>query len=542
MTTAQHRPVSVVIVGAGPTGVVAAHLLAQRGIDVLLLEREEAPYPLPRAVHFDDETFRVFQAIGLHQEIAARSRAMPGMQLVDRSLRPVFELPRRAEGGLHGLPESSFFDQPDLELVLRAGLAQRPGVTLLSRTEVEAIEQDRDDGPAPVRVTFRDRETGALSEVWTRAVLACDGARSRTRGFVGVEMEDLGFDETWLVVDVRSPAPFVAFTGTQQVCDPARPSTYMPVLEDRHRWEFMLMPGDVPAEMVRPERVRELVKPWLGDRDPSALAVIRAAVYTFRSLVARPWRRGRVFLLGDAAHQTPPFLGQGLCAGVRDAANLAWKLALHLHGDADARILDTYESERRPHARRVIRAAVMVGRSMTQGTPRRLAWQNRLVRAAGRLLGSDDLLVEHVFGRLGRGALVRPARRRGDLAGRFLPQGPVVTGDGKERLLDDVLGTGFVVLGDGDARLALPDAEERSFWKRLDTRFVRVVASEAEASAHASDEAVTLVDRSGRILAALTAGGAHAALVRPDRTILAAGPHPELARWRTMLREAGVGA
>lgn len=542
MPIAQRRPVSVVIVGAGPTGVVAAHLLAQRGIDVLLLEREAAPYPLPRAVHFDDETFRVFQAIGLHAEIAARSRAIPGMQLVDRSLRPVFELPRRAESGPHGLPESSFFDQPELELVLREGLARRPNVTLLSRTEMEAIEQDRDDGPAPVRVTFRDRESGVLSEVWTQAVLACDGARSRTRGFVGVAMEDLGFDETWLVVDVRSPAPFVAFPGAQQVCDPGRPSTYMPVLEDRHRWEFMLMPGDVPAEMTRPERVRALVAPWLGDRDPSTLELLRAAVYTFRSIVARPWRRGRVFLLGDAAHQTPPFLGQGLCAGVRDAANLAWKLALHLRGDADARILDSYESERRPHARRVIHAAVRIGRSMTRGTPGRLAWQHRLARAAGGLLGSDDLLAEHLFGRLDRGALVCPARRRGDLAGRFLPQGPVTTRDGAEHLLDDALGTGFVVLGDGHAPLGPPWAEERSFWKRLDTRFVRVVASEAEASAHASDETTTLVDRSGRIGAALAAGGAHALLVRPDRTILAAAPRPELARWRTLLHEAGIGA
>lgn len=541
MRISQRRSVSVVIVGAGPTGVVAAHLLAQRGIDVLMIEREHAPYPLPRAVHFDDEIFRVFQAIGLREEIAARSRAMPGMQLVDRSLRPIFELPRRMDGGQHGLPESSFFDQPDLELVLRDGLAKRRGVTFLSGTEMESIEQGRDDGPAPVRVTLRDRETGALSEVWAHFVLACDGARSRTRGFVGAEMEDLGFDETWLVVDVRAPAPFVAFTGTQQVCDPARPSTYMPVVEDRHRWEFMLVPGDVPAEMMRPERVRELVRPWLGDRDPATLEVIRTAVYTFRSIVARPWRRDRVFLLGDAAHQTPPFLGQGLCAGVRDAANLAWKLALHLRGEADARILDTYESERRPHARRVIRAAVMVGRAMMRGTPAQLALQNRLTRVVGRLLGSEDVLAERLFGQLGRGPLVRPARRRGDLAGRFLPQRPVTTRDGAEILLDDALGTGFVVLADGDTALLPASAEERAFWKRLDTRFVRVVASENEARAHESDEATTVVDRSGQIRAALAAGGAHALLVRPDRTIFAAAGGPELARWRAMLGEAGIG-
>lgn len=518
MQVAAASRVPVLIVGAGPTGLAAANLLGARGIQCLVAEREEGIHPLPRAVHFDDEALRILQSAGLADAAREISRPIPGMQLLDAEHRLIVAFDRERERGPLGHPESSFFDQPDLEAVLRRGLSRFPHVELRERTEVLAIEPLGHARRDPLRVTLHDRSSGSLFEVSSQAVLACDGARSRTRAFVGAEIDDLRFEERWLVVDVRTPEPLARWDGCQQVADPKRPATYVPVGTCRYRWEFMVMPGETTAEMLRPERVKELLEPWLEGAELERVDVFRSAVYTFHALVARPWRRGRVFLLGDAAHQTPPFLGQGLCAGLRDAANLAWKLALVLDGRAREEILDTYEEERRPHARRVIQMAVLLGRAMLTGGPRAKP-SDRLFRALLRVPGFSKRLPRISWPAIGRGPLVFAQRRR-DGAGLALPQPRIVRRDGKELLLDDALGPGFAVVWAGEAPGRGIPAADRGALEGLGASFVRADALDDWLREHSA----TL------------------ALVRPDRIVAATGTSRDVNAWITALRAAGIGA
>ena len=229
MRIESRRSVPVVIIGAGPTGLMAANLLGALGVACLAAEREADVHPLPRAVHFDDEALRILQSAGLADAARAISRPIPGMQLLDGAHRVLAEFDRNREGGPHGHPESNFFDQPELEAVLRRGLTRFPHVALCGSTEALAMEPRPDGEGGPVRVTLSDRRSGHLFEVSAEAVLACDGARSQTRARVGAEIHDLRFEERWLVVDVRTPEPLARWDGCQQVADPKRPATYVPV-------------------------------------------------------------------------------------------------------------------------------------------------------------------------------------------------------------------------------------------------------------------------------------------------------------------------
>lgn len=502
----------VCIVGAGPTGVAAANLLGERGVDCLVLERHADVYPLPRAVHFDDEVFRIFQAMGLEEPIRAASRPMLGMQLLDGRHRVLTELRRDPGGSVHGHPEANMFDQPDLERVLRAGLARFPWVRLHESTTVEAVELDRQDGPAPARVTLREAD-GRLAEIWTHAVLACDGASGASRRWIGATMEDLGFAQRWLVVDARSPTPLDNWDGVHQVCDPRRPATYMQVGPGRYRWEFMVMPGETEAELARPDIFLALTRPWLRGADTTQLTVLRQAIYTFRSLVADRWRRGRLFLLGDAAHQTPPFVGQGMCAGIRDAANLSWKLALVLAGSADDALLDTYEAERRPHVRRVIQLAVQIGRVMMGGGEWTSALRDRLLPLLDQTGWLKQRVIRQSFAPFPAGPLVRGAG-----AGALLPQFDATARDGAAGRVDDLLGGGFgVVVADGEGA----GDDDHPLWTALDTR---------------------VVTAGPRLGGWLVAQGARAALVRPDRVVLALAARADFAAWRDALEAAGIRA
>src|SRR5690242_15541302 len=360
-----HHPVTrepVIVVGAGPAGCTAALLLADLGIPVTLLERHTQPHPLPRAVHLDDEVTRTLDRIGVSEGFLARSRPGSGLRLLDARHRVMAEFTRDHQPGQHGFPQANMFHQPDLEELMLARIERHPLITFRRSAEVCGLDDDDapgPGGPAPVRVHAR---IGGETRTFTGpVVLGCDGANSTIRQLAGITMDDLGFTERWLVVDIQAGTGLDTWDGVEQICDPARAATFMQVTGDRYRWEFRLRDGEDEAGLITPAALGQLLRPWTGRGDLDGLQIIRSATYTFRAQMASRFRSGRIFLLGDAAHLTPPFIGQGLAGGLRDADNLAWKLAHVLTGRAGEDLLDSYDSERRPHATALVKKAVRVG-------------------------------------------------------------------------------------------------------------------------------------------------------------------------------------
>lgn len=345
----------VAIVGRGPVGATLANLLGLCGLRTLVLEREARTYHLPRAVHFDDECMRVFQTVGLSDAILPHVILSPGMLFLDADGKMLLDWSRPQTLTPMGWNLSYRFHQPDLEDVLIGGLAPWPHVTLRNRCDVFALDQDENG----VRVRYEDLSNGKLSETRAGYVIGCDGARSLVRRFIGSGMDDLGFHERWLVIDaLLKCARDDLGDYSIQYCDPRRPATYVRGTGSRRRWEITVLPGEDSNEVAQPAKVWELLSRWIT---PDDAELERAAVYTFHSAIAQQWRSGRLLLAGDSAHQTPPFLGQGMCAGIRDAANLAWKLASVVSGGTDASLLDTYQSERQPHVREFIELAIRLG-------------------------------------------------------------------------------------------------------------------------------------------------------------------------------------
>jgi 3-(3-hydroxy-phenyl)propionate hydroxylase len=432
----------VAVIGAGPVGAYLASLLGTAGLRVLLIDRERDIYQLPRAVHFDGETMRAFQAAGLADAVAGIARASSkGMHFVSASGQTLM-VRRGYEGvGRHGWASNYYAHQPHLEAVLREGLRRFAAVT--TRFGHEAVDLAQDAAGVTVRTV--DAETGARSEARAGYVVGCDGARSFVRRAIGSRSEDLGLHQPWLVVDAildPSSARVRALRDhTVQLCDPARPMTIVCVAGNRRRWEIMLMPGDDATAIAEPDSVWPLLAPWIKPEDGT---LERAAVYTFHSVIAHGWREGRLMLAGDSCHQTPPFLGQGMCAGIRDGRNLAWKLAAVVEGRADDRLLDTYETERRPHVRAFIELAVERG-AVIQTTDPAVARERDASFAAGA-----PKMFDFPQPQLGPGVRLDAAPP----IGQVFPQATLADG----RRADDAIGRRFAVIAEAGFIGGMPSA------------------------------------------------------------------------------------
>ena len=328
----------LIIVGLGPVGAVAANLAGEAGLRTLVLEKSLTVFGKPRAMGFDQEVMRILGNLGLADKIAPY--VMPyrpseyrttGASVIRRieAAEPPFQL---------GWAPNYVFMQPQIEGVLRENLSRFPSVTVRLGAQVDAVSSG--EAGASVTVVESTQESSKRHTYRSHYVLACDGGTSPIRMGLGLEMEDLDFDEPWLVVDVvlkdgcgsNLPATNV------QYCEIERPCTFVVGPGQVRRWEFMINPDETPAQVMEPAFVRRLIARWL---DESEYEIWRASSYRFHALVLRQWRSGRVFFLGDAAHMTPPFLAQGMCQGIRDAANLMWKLALVNRGAASPGLLDT---------------------------------------------------------------------------------------------------------------------------------------------------------------------------------------------------------
>ena len=365
-------PYDVAIVGLGPVGAALAAHLGQRGLRVLALEREAAPHSLPRAAHLDGHALRALAEAG----VEVVGRPLDGFDLVDRYGRLLLR-GRPREAPPTGFPSGLLVHQPTVERALRRRLATLPDVEVRLGHAVERVE-DVGDG-----VVVSGIGPGGPFRVRAARAVGCDGARSLVREAVGADLRGSGFDQSWLVVDVllRDAEAGRALPGRLlQVADPAGPATYVPFADPRRRWEFMLSAAADAEGARQPEAVRARLAPYV---DPEAIAIERAAVYTFHDLVASRWRRGRLVLAGDAAHQMPPFLGQGLGAGLRDVRALAPLLAEVTRG-APLDRLDAYEAERQPHVEATVRQAVRLGRLVTLPEPWATA-RDHVLRTAHRV-------------------------------------------------------------------------------------------------------------------------------------------------------------
>jgi 3-(3-hydroxy-phenyl)propionate hydroxylase len=497
-------------------------------------------------VHLDDEVARVLDRIGISEGFLARSRPGSGLRLLDARHRVMAEFGRDQQPSQHGFPQANMFHQPDLEELLLARVEAHPLISFRRGAEVTGL--DGADGTvcsgalgagtaAPVRVHAR---VAGQPQTFTGAfVLGCDGANSTIRQLAGITMDDLGFTERWLVVDITAEAGLDTWDGAEQICDPARPATFMHVTGDRYRWEFQLRDGEDEADLITPAALGALLRPWTGRGDLDGLQIIRSTSYTFRARLASRFRAGRVFLLGDAAHLTPPFIGQGLAAGLRDADNLAWKLAHVLTDRAGPDLLASYETERRPHARALIKKAVRVGWAMTGGQDRAAAVRRIALAAAVRSDRICQAMGSTATPRLKAGAL-QPSPRRflpsgsppALRAGGLIPNPLASAGDGTPVRLDAILAGRPAVL---TARR--PDAGLADFCRRHGLVLARISASgvgtppgpDAQPDAGWTD--VRLAgDAAPAGLRALVADPALSVLVRPDRVVAAVGTRSRLPR------------
>ena len=347
--------VDVAIVGAGPVGLVLGILLAQRDRSVVVLEQWPTPYTLPRAVHFDHEVGRILQSCGVADEVRAVSEPAEIYEWRNGQGATLLRF-GRVGASLSGWPFSSMFCQPELEAVLRGRADSLPMLEVRPGVRVCGIEE-HDDHVTVHHVSVQvgsDRRLverrDATASVGARYAVGCDGANSTVRSLLDVHVDDRGFFYDWLIVDVILDEPTVFDPPNLQVCDPVRPTTAVSGGPGRRRWEFMRLPDESIDDLNHASRAWELLAPW--GVHPGNARLERHAVYTFQARAAAKWQVGRIFLAGDAAHQMPPFAGQGMCAGLRDAANLAWKLDLVLQGRAEPELLSTYDLERRPSASR----------------------------------------------------------------------------------------------------------------------------------------------------------------------------------------------
>jgi 3-(3-hydroxy-phenyl)propionate hydroxylase len=485
-----HQDIDVAIVGFGPVGAFTALLLAEAGLRVQIVESSAEPVVLPRAVGLDGESVRAFQRVGLGNEVSnilQPPRSGEKICFTDSKRQILFgiEVP---EFGHNGWRDMAFFDQPELEAQLRGFVEDNDRIAVALGEEVVGVESEGEG----VLIRCANAQTGDTSSVRSAYVLGCDGAGSFVRRAVGIQWESLGYDQDWLVIDITIGPDAELPLMTMQVCDPARLTSYICVKDPNRRWEFQLLEGETREEMLRPEKIQELLASWLP---PQQYEIRRAAVYQFHAATASAWREGRVLLAGDAAHQTPPFLGQGLNSGFRDAVNLGWKIPLVLSGICDDALLDSYREERDAHARDLVEGAVGIGQLM----------ETLAAREAGLPDPHADAQPASARGPgvppLRGGALVEEQIFNEGPVGRLLRQPRVRRAGEPPCMLDELLGRDFAIVGRTSADLQL-GAKAQAILERLGGRTVSLEQVEV-----VEGEADVLFERHA------------AAVIRPDRHI-----------------------
>ncbi len=487
----------VLIVGLGPVGATAAILFGEAGLTVGAIERDEEVYRLPRAVNLDGEIVRALQRVGRGAAVDAIMQTVrPGDRAGFANSRREWLFGSEAKDfGVNGWQPMNMFDQPELEGYLRDEALRQPNVTAFVGYEASALE----DSGSAVSITATPNDGGEATRLSGRYLIACDGASSSIRRHFGIEWQSLGYDHDWLVVDVTLREGHTLDNSTVQVCDPDRLSTYVCTKDPYRRWEFRMNPGETAEHMLETETIQSLIDPWTP-RD--TYEIRRAAVYQFHAATADRWRVGNVFIAGDAAHQTPPFLGQGMNAGMRDVINLCWKLPMVIQGAADAKLLDTYHAERDAHARDLVEWAVSIGRLMEHlADVERAERENRQPPETPPALRSSGYGQGREQPPLRDGAVMLDQVSDTGSTGYLFSQPIVRDDDGNECRMDELLGAGFALVARSEADVRMSDAS-LAVLAKLNARIVTL------------DGLTTTRGHFDRLFEAHTA-----ALVRPDRIV-----------------------
>jgi 2-polyprenyl-6-methoxyphenol hydroxylase-like FAD-dependent oxidoreductase len=473
----------VIQVGFGPVSEGLALMLGRQGRSIAICERWLTRYPLPRAVCIDHELYRVLSANGMGPVLPKVTQSGPPYQWFNADWQELLAIDWSAPS-ISGGPEVNFVHQPTLEAALEDAVTQVPTVDLHLGWEVVGIQQDQE----LAHVDLVEGATGAKKSISARYVVGCDGANSIVRNNIGSGREDRGFEADWLVIDVLLKEGVtieqLSIPAAGQYCNPARPTTIVPagIRDGRtyRRWEFMRLPGELVEDLESEERVWELLQPWAG---PEHVELVRHKVYNFRSLIAERWRDKRILIAGDAAHVMPPFMGQGMCSGLRDAWNLAWKLGLILDGNAREILLDTYQRERQPHVSQITDISIYLGKIICMPDPAEAAARDAAFLGGtalppppfpqltegllhrdddGKLAPGAGLLAPHV------GLLVDGDRRRLDEVARVGGFSIIARGFNPSDTLEPhmlhalaVVGASYIALGEADHVGGVKDLDGR---------------------------------------------------------------------------------
>ena len=499
----------VAIVGAGPVGLMIANYLGQCGVNVTLVEKLASLIDYPRAIGLDDESLRTFQAVGLAENVLPHTTPWHAMRFLTPKGRCFADIQPKTDE--FGWSRRNAFIQPLADRVLFEGLARFANVKVLFSRELEGFEQSE----SGVALTLKNSE-GRSERLQAKYLIGCDGGNSLVRRSLDISFEGKTAPNQWIVVDIANDP--LATPHVYLCCDPVRPYVSAALPHGVRRFEFMVMPGETEAELSKPENMRKLLAKVLPN--PDNIELIRSRVYTHNARLAGKFRQGRVLLAGDAAHIMPVWQGQGYNSGMRDASNLAWKLSLVIKGLAADSLLDSYEQERRDHAKAMINLSVLAGHVLAP--PKR--WQGTLRDGVSWLLNYlppvKRYFVEMRFKPMPqytRGALIVPSEK-GSPVGKMFIQPKVLTDAGTTVLLDEVIGENFAIIAWGcDPTWGLTPAQITQ-WKALGTRFIQVLPDvQLRAPSDAGPDVIRVGDSTGRLKEWFARGSSSIALVRPDR-------------------------
>lgn len=491
----------VLISGFGPSGAVAANLLGKLGVRTLCVDKAREVYDKPRAIALDHEIMRIFQDLGLAQEIAPFVDVFPPSEYYGTQGQLIKRIATVDKPYPMGYTPTMTFTQPPVEAALRAKATSYDCVSIALGTELVGFE----DRGETVTARLQD-DAGQTRTVTAKYLIAADGASSFVRTTLGIALEDLVFDEPWVVVDVMvnesglAKLPKVAI----QYCEPKRPCTYIVGPGMHRRWEIMLSPGEDPAKMREDDSVWQLLSRWLTPQDGT---LWRAASYRFHALVASEWRRGRVFIAGDAAHQQPPFIGQGMCQGVRDIVNLVWKLERVLRGKAADTLLDSYQVERKQHVTTLTTRIKEIGRVICERDDAAAAARDaRLLAECGGVV--KTVTRQEIVPPLQAGLLAEDGNT---VNGTLFPQPLIATNGDASALLDEVVGGGWRVVVDETGML---DGSVMAAARDLGATIV-VLGS----AASLPGGSVAVQEKEGVLAGWFEKHACHAAIVRPDHYV-----------------------